>query len=52
MAWRGGSKNEKTCFFHTKAVLGVKYGGQNFFGQNPGDPQIHGLLRIGNCEMT
>ena len=35
---------KKHLFFHTKAVLGVKYGGQNFFGQNPGDPQVHGLL--------
>ena len=36
---------KKHLFFHTKAVLGVKYGGQNFFGQNPGDPQVHGLLK-------
>ena len=44
VAWRGGSKKEKTLIFHAKAVLGVKYGGQNFFGQNPGEAQNHHLL--------
>ena len=45
IAWRGGSKKEKTLIFHAKAVLGVKYGGQIFFGQNPGESQNHRLLK-------
>ena len=45
IAWRGGSKEEKTLIFHAKTVLGVKYGGQNFFGQNPGEAQNHCLLK-------
>ena len=46
VAWIDGSKKEKTLMeFHAKAVLGVKYGGQIFFGQNPGEAQNHRLLR-------
>ena len=46
VAWRGGSKNQKTLILHVKAILGVKYRGQIFFGQNPGKTQNHCLLSI------
>ena len=46
VAWRGGSKNQKTLILHVKAILGVKYGVQIFFGQNPGETQNHCLLKV------
>ena len=36
---------KKHQFFHAKAILGIRYGGKNFFGQNLFEPEIHHLLK-------
>ena len=39
-------------FFHAKLILGVKYGGNFFFGQNLFDPEFRRLLKIWTYTIT